>query len=210
MCAFNDFVTGVVDMNTAFAEVVGLPSSEVGAFLATSTLCMGGTRTFSWFTACVNALVSHKTGLDAQTRKNSVMLRSAIKWHVHLQRVRAKKFITASATPDDVMSFPGAVADGHADVSPVRGSRRSVAYANMGDSSPNGSFKNRPSALVRQRTQSAVFASRLSQDGAAYAASVGALVPSACPAFTHPRLARSARSACHAAASSHASASCPP
>ena len=155
MCAFNDVVTGTVDMAAAIAEVLGAPASEVEQFLVSSHHRETGTKTFSSFIACINALVSHRTGADVQSRKNAVMLRTAIKWHVQLQRVRARKIITSSATPDDVMSFPGAVADGHADVSAARKSRRSVSML-PGDSSPDNSFSARPSALVRQRTQSAL------------------------------------------------------
>lgn len=86
---------------------------------------------------------------SGSAKLNNAILRSTIKWHVQLQRVRAKHFITASHAPDDVMSFAGAVADGHASMTNVR---------------RQGSLSSQPSQkrmLSRQMT-SASFTARLS------------------------------------------------
>ena len=162
--AFTRAVNGDITPAAAVAQVLDLTAAErddqVATFLASSHLGEAPLQAFHSFVACVNGYAAERSA--APSKLNTVLLKSTIKWHVQLQRARRRTFITAVSEPDDISSFQGAVAAGHADrrqrfvrqsSTLVGGHRASVGAA---DAMPK-----RPSQISRQATQSA-FAARLS------------------------------------------------
>ena len=166
LCAFDDALAGELTPAAAIAEVLGLGADErdgnLASFMHSFQPDHGATvlSSYTSFVQCINAYAAIKARSTAKV--NNAILRSTIKWHVQLQRVRARHVITATSAPDDIMSFKGAVADGHATLKGVR--RQSIKFMPGGLSIDEHSASSviLPSPkLTRQQTASS-FSVRLS------------------------------------------------
>ena len=164
LCAFDDALAGRYSARLAIAEVLGLGADErdgnLASFLAEPDHGATVLSSYTSFVQCINAYAATKARSTAKV--NNAILRSTIKWHVQLQRVRARHVITATSAPDGIMSFKGAVADGHATLKGVR--RQSIKFRPGGLSIDEHSASSviMPSPkLTRQQTASS-FSVRLS------------------------------------------------
>ena len=164
LCAFDDALAGELTPAAAIAEVLDLGADErdsnLASFLAEPDHGATVLSSYTSFVQCINAYAATRARSTAKV--NNAILRSTIKWHVQLQRVRARHVITATSAPDDIMSFKGAVADGHATLKGVR--RQSIKFMPGGLSIDEHSASSviLPSPkLTRQQTASS-FSVRLS------------------------------------------------
>ena len=164
LCAFDDALAGELTPAAAIAEVLDLGADErdsnLASFLAEPDHGATVLSSYTSFVQCINAYAATRARSTAKV--NNAILRSTIKWHVQLQRVRARHVITATSAPDDIMSFKGAVADGHATLKGVR--RQSIKFMPGGlsiDEHRASSVILPSPKLTRQQTASS-FSVRLS------------------------------------------------
>jgi len=170
LCAFSDAAAGRTTTAAAVAEVLKLTDEErdqeLTAFLTSTANGMAATQSFDEFVAFVNAFAAQRVPKPVQI--NSVLLHSTIKWHIQLQRVRRRTFITPMHEPDDICSFAGAVADGHSSLS--RFHRKGSTSSTESDS---GSIHHRPP--FRRHSSSTSFSTRLTEGDLMETASKSAL-----------------------------------
>ena len=111
-------------------------------------------------TPIADSPASASSGVDSRRLSaNVTTLLAAGKLHVQLQRARRRVFLTAVSAPDDVESFTGAVAAGHASPAPLRRQASSLT-------TPSPSLR-RSSALASQKAASSASITEEGDEGAA-------------------------------------------
>lgn len=118
LCAFSDCNTGAKSLVDALCEVLNLTGDEDKAkaqkYVAESPLAGSkASQSLRAFVTCVNGYSSFTSrGEGSFKGPNMVLMRSAVQWHRHLQKSRARiAVLSLQNAPDDISSelFPVAI-----------------------------------------------------------------------------------------------------